>query len=135
MSALEVTAMRGVRVEIILPSKSNIFGMDYAMRANFAKLLKKGVKIYRTRPPFDHSKIVLVDKAWIFVGSANWDVRSFKLNFECNMECTDKQLAGQLAQIIARKKAGAFLEKWEKEKPPFWRTLRDNAFKLLTPYY
>lgn len=51
------------------------------------------------------------------------------------MECTDKQLAGQLAQIIARKKAGAFLEKWEKEKPPFWRTLRNNAFKLLTPYY
>lgn len=135
LSALEVTAMRGVNVEIILPSKSNILGMDYAMHANFAKLLKKGVKIYRTKPPFDHSKIVLVDKAWIFVGSANWDVRSFKLNFECNMECTDKHLAEKLAQIIVRKKAGAFQEKWDKEKPPFWRTLRDNAFKLLTPYY
>ena len=134
--ALEVAAMRGVNVEIILPSKSNILGMDGAMRANFARLLEKGVKIYRTRPPFDHSKIMLVDDSWLFVGSANWDVRSFKLNFECNMECLDKQLAREVGKIIARKKANATAEKWDKNiRPPLWRTLADNALRLLTPYY
>ena len=57
LSALETAAMRGVDVEIILPQKSNIFGMDWAMQANFRRLLSKGVKIYRTEPPFDHSKL------------------------------------------------------------------------------
>ena len=79
---------------------------------------------------------MLVDDAWLFVGSANWDVRSFKLNFECNMECLDKQLAREVGKIIARKKANATAEKWDKNiRPPLWRTLADNALRLLTPYY
>lgn len=136
LTALELAAMRGVDVEIILPSKSNIFGMDYAMRANFARLLKKGVKIYRSKPPFDHSKILLVDGAWLFFGSANWDVRSFKLNFECNLECVDKNLAVQVGKIIDRKRTGSHSEKLESHlHPPFWRHIMDNAFRLLTPYY
>ena len=136
LTSLELAAMRGIEVEIILPSKSNIFGMDGAMRANFARLLKKGIKIYRTRPPFDHSKIMLVDGAWLFVGSANWDVRSFKLNFECNLECMDTALAQQVARIIAHKKANARAERLEDHlRPPLWRTLVDNSLRLLTPYY
>lgn len=136
LTNLELTAMRGVNVEIILPSKSNILGMDGAMRANFARLLKKGVKIYRTQPPFDHSKIMLVDDAWLFIGSANWDVRSFKLNFECNLECIDKELARQVGKIIAHKKASAHSEQLADHiRPPILRTLADNTLRLLTPYY
>lgn len=133
LNALEVAAMRGVDVEIILPEKSNIFGMDRAMRANFRSLLAKGVKIYRTRPPFDHSKIMIVDKAWLLVGSANWDVRSFKLNFECCMECIDVALARKIEKIIKQKKELATRENIE--KTPFFPLLLDKAFKLLTPYY
>lgn len=136
LSALETAAMRGVDVEIVLPSKSNIFGMDRAMRANFAPLLARGIKIYRTRPPFDHSKIMLVDGIWLFFGSANWDVRSFKLNFECNLECLDEKLGAQTAQIIAHKKSNARQEKYaDHAHPPIIQKLLDNAFKLLTPYY
>lgn len=136
LTALEIASMRGVDIQIILPSKSNIFGMDKAMRANFARLLKKGVKIYRTRPPFDHSKILLVDDAWLFFGSANWDVRSFKLNFECNLECVDKELAAQVNKVIEHKKAISHKEDLEANlHPSFWRKITDNAFKLLTPYY
>lgn len=136
LTALEIASMRGVDIEIILPSKSNIFGMDRAMRANFARLLKKGIKIYRTRPPFDHSKILLVDDAWLFFGSANWDVRSFRLNFECNLECVDKNLAAEVNQIIEHKKSISRQEDLEENlHPSFWRKITDNAFKLLTPYY
>ena len=133
LSALEVAAMRGVNVDIILPQKSNIFGMDRAMRANFRSLLSKGVKIYRTSPPFDHSKIMIVDGSWLLVGSANWDVRSFKLNFECNMECIDVPLARKVEEIIKQKKDIAKQETLE--NTPFFQTLLDKAFKLLTPYY
>ncbi len=136
LSSLETAAMRGVSVEIILPQKSNIFGMDWAMQANFRRLLSKGVKIYRTEPPFDHSKLFLVDEVWLFAGSANWDVRSFKLNFESNMECFDPSLAKQVRQVIEHKKQKAVCVPYEKHlHPPLLRTLRDNAFRLLTPYY
>ncbi len=135
LSALETAAMRGVEVEIILPQKSNIFGMDWAMEANFHRLLSKGVKIYRTQPPFDHSKLFLVDDLWLFAGSANWDVRSFKLNFESNMECFDPELAKQVRQIIEQKKAQAQPVHYRHMRPPLLRTLRNNALRLLTPYY
>lgn len=134
LSALETAAMRGLQVEIILPQKSNILGMDYAMQANFNRLLAHGVQIYLTKPPFDHSKLFLVDKAWLFAGSANWDVRSFKLNFESNIECFDADLAAQVHQIIEHKKQGAI----HLQMPfhtPLWKALRNNTFRLLTPYY
>lgn len=133
LTALELAAMRGVRVELILPAKSNIFGMDWAMYPNFKKLIQKGVRIYRTRAPFDHSKIMVADRAWVFVGSANWDVRSFKLNFECNMECVDKKLAEKLHALMEQKKKNAYRQ--TPAQPPLFKRLLCNAFRLLTPYY
>lgn len=136
LSALETAALRGVKVEIILPQKSNIFGMDWAMQANFRRLLSKGVKIYRAAPPFDHSKLFLVDDVWLFAGSANWDVRSFKLNFESNMECFDPALAQKVRAIIEHKKKRSAPVPYDRHlHPPLLRTLRNNAFRLLTPYY
>lgn len=134
--SLETAALRGVKVEIILPQKSNIFGMDWAMQANFRRLLSKGVKIYRAAPPFDHSKLFLVDDLWLFAGSANWDVRSFKLNFESNMECFDPALAKKVREIIEHKKKRSTAVAYDRHlHPPLTRTLRNNAFRLLTPYY
>lgn len=136
LDALILAAMRGVQVEVIIPQKSNIFGMDWAMQANFARLLEKGVRIYRAQPPFDHSKLMVMDDAWSFVGSSNWDVRSFKLNFETGMECFDADLAARLNKIIRHKKDRAHAVKRETyAHKPFWPTLRNNAFRLLTPYY
>lgn len=136
LSALETASLRGINVEIILPKKSNIFGMDWAMQANFIRLLTKGVKIYQTPPPFDHSKLFLVDDIWLFTGSANWDVRSFKLNFESNMECFDPALAQKVRHIIEQKKKRAALvckENFQHLSP--LKRLRNNAMRLLTPYY
>lgn len=136
LSALETASLRGVNVEILLPEKSNIFGMDWAMQANFLRLLEKGVKIYRSAPPFDHSKLFLVDDIWLFSGSANWDVRSFKLNFESNMECFDPILAARVQHIIEEKKKKAHPAIKEKfERLVWYKRLRNNAFRLLTPYY
>lgn len=137
LDALVLTSLRGVEVELILPQKSNIFGMDWAMEANFEKLLKGHVKIYKTNPPFDHSKIVVMDDVWVFVGSANWDLRSLRLNFEACMECFSMDLARQLNKIIQEKKKNARAVHPHTQKG--WRavlcTARNNAFRLLTPYY
>ena len=136
LNALVLASMRGVHVEIILPSKSNIWGMDWAMQANFPRLLRRGVKIYHTPPPFDHSKLLVVDEVWTFIGSANWDVRSFRLNFECNLECLGPGPAAQTLKIIHAKKQNAKAEVLNPhQRPPMWKLIRNNAFKLLTPYY
>ena len=106
------------------------------MQANFARLLKRGIKIYRTPAPFDHSKLMVADNAWVFAGSANWDVRSLKLNFECNIECFSKTLAEQVLKIIHTKKAAAQPETFGTHaNTPWLKQLRNRAFKLLTPYY
>ncbi|MDR0617577.1 MAG: phospholipase D-like domain-containing protein [Endomicrobium sp.] len=132
--ALEMAAMRGVEVEIILPKIHNSF-ISKASEANFLNLINCGVKIFRTLPPFDHSKIFVVDSEWVFVGSANWDVRSFKLNFESNIEIFSKSLAKKLEIIAKEKKEKAILITAEYCKNiSILKKLRNNMYRLLTPY-
>ena len=135
LTALEMAAMKGVDVEIIIPEISNHRIMRWAEEPNFRRLVEKGIKIYRTPRPFDHTKVFIVDNEWIFIGSANWDVRSFKLHFESNMELFSKELAQQLNGIIAEKKKKAKTVTLEDCNIFVLKRLRNNAFRLLTPYY
>jgi cardiolipin synthase len=135
LTALEMAAMRGVNIEIIIPEKSDHSFIDKAIEPNFLRLINCGVKIYRTPPPFDHSKIFIVDDEWIFVGSANWDVRSFRLNFESNIEIFSKKLAKKLTMIAETKRLKAKLVTIsECENLPLLKRIRNNAYRLLTPY-
>jgi len=54
-------------------------------------------------PPFDHTKLMVVDGAWTLLGSTNWDPRSLRLNFEFNLECYDRELATALEGQIPKK--------------------------------
>lgn len=136
LTALEMSAMRGVEVEIIIPQISDHMIMNWAEEPNFRNLIKKGVKIYRTPPPFDHSKVLVVDNELVYIGSANWDVRSFRLHFECNMELLSRELADELNIIIDKKKSIAEAVTLEQiENLHFLKRLRNNAFRLITPYY
>src|SRR5690606_11500272 len=95
-NALGVCALRGVSVQVVIPSRTDIALVDWAMEAKFQYLIEHGVKIYRSPPPFDHSKLMIVDSVWTLVGSSNWDQRSLRLNFEANLECYDGDLARDL---------------------------------------
>jgi cardiolipin synthase len=135
LTALEMAAMRGVDVEIVIPNKSDHRFINWAATSNFLRLVESGVRIYRTPPPFDHSKIFIVDYEWIFLGSANWDVRSFKLHFESNIEIFSKSLAKKLCMIIESKKQKAKITTIsECKNMSFLKHIRNNAFRLLTPY-
>jgi cardiolipin synthase len=135
LAALEMATMRGVDVDIIIPDKSDYSFIDRAVESNFLRLVKSGVKIYRTPRPLDHSKIFVVDSEWVFIGSANWDVRSFKLNFESNIEIFSKNLAKELTAITELKKRKAkFTTVHECKTLPFLKRIRNNMYRLLTPY-
>ncbi|GHT33413.1 phospholipase [Endomicrobiia bacterium] len=135
LTALEMAAMRDVNVEIIIPEKGDFSFMDYAAEPNFLRLISCGIKIYRSPRPFDHSKIFVVDDEWVFVGSANWDVRSFKLHFESNIEIFSRELAKELTDIAKLKKENAKLVTiYEYKSLSLLKRIRNNVCRLLTPY-
>lgn len=135
VQALTVTAMRGVNVEIYLPSANNIAVVQWAATAQLWQLLEKGCRIFYTPPPFDHTKLMVVDGIWTLLGSTNWDPRSLRLNFEFNVECYDEELAQSLNDIVDKKaKAAHEVTLEEVDNRTFPIRLRDGLARLLTPY-
>lgn len=135
VSALNLAALRGVRVEIILPAKNNLPFVHWASRALWWQVLERGCKIWLTPPPFDHSKLMLVDGHWVLLGSANWDARSLRLNFELNVEAYGRSFAAEMEKFVAAKIAGAReITLAEADARPLPEKLRDAAARLFSPY-
>ena len=135
VSALRIAALRGLEVEILLPASSNLRMVKWASDAGLEELLRQGCRIFLTRPPFDHSKIMVVDHSWVLLGSANWDSRSLALNFEFNMECYDFQLAEKVETIMQEKKSTALeLTLEEVLSRNILVKLRNRFFRLFSPY-
>jgi cardiolipin synthase len=135
VSALNLAALRGVRVEILLPARSNLPYVDWASRAMWWQVLQYGCKIWLGPPPFDHSKLMLVDGQWSLVGSGNWDTRSLRLNFEFNLECYCPELAKSLDEIFQSKLQGARqVTKEEVDSRSVAVKLRDGVTRLLSPF-
>ncbi|WP_024327184.1 cardiolipin synthase [Thioalkalivibrio sp. AKL19] len=133
--ALKAAALRGVRVDILIPARSNLRLVEWASRPQQAELLERGCRLWLTPPPFNHAKLMLVDGEWALVGSANWDPRSLRLNFEFNLECLDAGLGGELATWADHLREQSHpLTLDEVRARPLPAQLRDGAARLLTPY-
>ncbi len=135
VSALNHAALRGVKVEILLPEMNNLKYVQWAAMAQYGQVLEGGCKIFHSPPPFDHGKILIVDDHWCLLGSTNWDPRSFRLNFEFNVEVFDKSLATRLARMMDGRIAESeeiTLEKME-AIPPIKRALYGWMW-LFSPY-
>ncbi len=135
ITALNVAAMRGVTVNIILPATNNLPLVQWATFGILWQLVYQGCRVWLTPGVFDHSKLMLVDDRWSLIGSANWDPRSLRLNFEINVECYDAGLAGRLAEIVESKLANATEVTLQRlDGRPLAIRLRDGVARLLTPY-
>jgi cardiolipin synthase A/B len=133
ITALALAAMRQVDVEVVLPEHSNHPSVDCATRAHIGPLLDAGCRIWVHGPPFDHGKLMTVDGQWSLVGSSNWDTRSFRLNFEINLEVYSHGLAARLDEnILARR--GRQLTGDELRGRSWAVQLRDSAARLMLPY-
>jgi cardiolipin synthase len=133
--ALAVAAMRGIRVDIVLPSKNNIRLAHWAAMAQLWQLLSRGCRVYLSPEPFDHSKLMVVDSSWSLIGSTNWDPRSLRLNFEFNVECYDSRLGTDLAAIVQQRVEQSMpLELTDLESLPLAARLRNGLARLLSPY-
>lgn len=133
VSALCLAATRGITVDVVIPRRSDHRIVDWATRAHIDPLLQSGVRVWLDEPPFDHSKALSIDREWCFIGSANWDSRSFRLNFELNVEVYDAALAGRLDDFITQK-CETRLTQADLDARPHLVRLRDAAVRLLLPY-
>lgn len=135
VSALNTCAVRGVAVEIVIPQRCNLRTVGWACQAQLWQVLGSGCRVWRSPPPFDHSKVLVIDDAWSLIGSANWDARSLRLNFEFNLECYDPRLAAELNARVDEKIAGskeATLAELDARGLP--TRLRDGIARLFWPY-
>jgi cardiolipin synthase len=135
VAALNLAVMRGVRVDIVLPGKSNLPFVHWASRAMWWQVLERGCHVWLTPPPFDHSKLVVVDDHWVLLGSANWDARSLRLNFELNVEAYDREFALTMKKIMTQKLTGAgeiTLAMVDARSTP--GKLRDAIARLFAPF-
>jgi cardiolipin synthase len=78
-------ARRGVRVRLILPGLSDVRLVRILGHAYLAPLLKAGVEVYERLGTVLHTKVMLIDRCWSVIGSANLDQRSFHRNYELNL--------------------------------------------------
>jgi cardiolipin synthase len=135
ITALTVAAMRGMTVEIVLPGTNNLPFVHWAMMATLWQVVKNDCRVYLQPPPFDHSKLMIVDGVWVRFGSSNWDARSLRLNFEFDVECYDAALGAELEALFERKRAAATLVTAEQlDRRPLMLRLRDGVARLASPY-
>jgi cardiolipin synthase len=135
VSALTIAALRGVQVDILIPTKNDLRLVQWATNAQIWQVLEYGCKVWMTPPPFNHTKLMVVDGVWTMLGSANWDPRSFLLNFEYNVECYDTTLAATLEQSFeADIKRSTRMTLDRLKKRPLWVKVRDGVAWLFTPF-
>jgi cardiolipin synthase A/B len=135
ITGLCTASLRGIDVDILLPREPNLKMIKWASDAGLERLLESGCIVHMSNPPFDHSKIMLIDKAWVLLGSANWDTRSLKLNFEFNVECYDRELAQSIDTIFNEKTQSAHIVSLQeiKSKKLLIR-IRNKFLRLFLPY-
>jgi cardiolipin synthase len=135
VTAIDVAVMRGVHIDVVLPERGNIPLVQWAQTAQLWQVLGRGCRIWLTPPPFDHSKLMVVDGVWSLVGSANWDPRSLRLNFELDVECWDPALASRLEALAEERMArGRPLTLAEVDARSLPVKLRDGVARLFSPY-
>lgn len=132
--ALRTAAGRGVDVRILLPSRSDLPVVQAAGRSYYPELLHAGVSIFEYASGFVHAKTLVVDGLVSSIGSANMDIRSFRLNFELNVICCDQELAATLEQSFLRDQRQALkVDLRAFQHRPVAQAFGENVARLLSP--
>lgn len=100
LSALQMAALRGLDMRVLLPSRSDSGFVQAASQSYVEGLLQAGVRVYLYTPGMAHSKLITVDGAACSIGTANMDIRSFRVNFEVNALLYNAPLTRQMEKDI-----------------------------------
>lgn len=134
LSALVAASRRGVEVRIVVPRRNDSLLVAAAARSYFIDLLDAGAHIHLYRPGLLHAKTLSVDDEVALIGSANLDIRSFRLNFEATTIIYDPPFAKVLRDL-----QDGYILSSDEIDPQAWRSrpvvrvFLDNAAQLLSP--
>jgi len=135
ITALDVAAMRGIDVDIVLPARSDLPHVHWAAWGQLWQVLERGCHVWCTPGPFDHSKLMVVDGAWTLLGSANWDARSLRLNFELNVECYSVEFGAHMeGLVLARINTAQQVTLSDINARSLPVKLRDGVARLFAPF-
>ncbi len=135
VQALRSAVLTGVEVRIFLPARSDHTVVTWASNAHLSELLDSGISIFWTAPPFVHSKLMIIDGFWSLIGSANIDPRSFRLNFEFDIEVYNRDLAEKLTDYTdGLKKEAILLNSDMLLARPLYKRLCEGVARMFAPY-
>jgi len=134
MDALRIAALSGVKIKIMIPNKPDHLFVYWATLSYVGELLNEGAEIYLYQNGFLHAKTIIVDGKLSSVGTANIDVRSFRLNFEVNAFIYDVHFARKLVDVFQEDiRLSTQMTKQLYEKRPFMIRFKESISRLLSP--
>jgi cardiolipin synthase len=134
VQALQLAGMRGVDVRILIPEKTDSTLVTLAAYSYFTDVKAAGVKVYRYQDGFLHGKFMLIDDTVSTIGTANFDNRSFRLNFEITTIIFDAGFASQVEKMFTQDFAVArLMQPDEYDNKPFWFKLAVRTSRLTAP--
>ncbi len=134
ISALQLAALRGVDVRIIVPDQSDNKLVELSGWSYVEELERVGIKFYRHQNGFMHQKVMLIDDRFCTIGTANFDNRSFRLNFEITIAIRDETFAGEVQRMLERDLSESRLvAASEVTSRGFWSRFCIRAARLMAP--
>jgi cardiolipin synthase len=134
ISALQLAALRGVDVRIIIPDKADNPLVQLSAWSYMKELEKVDIKVYRYTKGFMHHKVMVVDDLYSTVGTANFDNRSFRLNFEVTMGVADPEFTTEVAEMLQQDMSDSrLMRKGEFDEKGFFYRLGARAARLTAP--
>lgn len=131
--ALTSAALRGLDVRVVVPARSDSIIVSAAARSYFDELVSAGVRVFEYQPRMLHTKALLIDDDTCLVGSANFDHRSFRLNFELSVLLHDAALAARLEQQMQEDLGHCREVRPDRPPPPFPQRLAEACARLFSP--
>ena len=134
LDAVRIAATAGVDVRVMIPNKPDHPFVYWATYSHVGEILKAGAKVYIYEKGFIHAKTIVVDRKICSVGTANIDMRSFKLNFEVNAFIYDKETSEALAHIFEKDSlSSTSLTKEMYDQRPKRIRFKESVSRLLSP--
>jgi len=136
LNIIKTSALSGVDVKLIIPAKGDSKVVYWSTLSFIPELIEAGVKIYRYKKGFNHSKILIVDNSFTSIGTANLDERSFHQNFEVNAFVYDENFATQAIEMYKNDLRDSILidaRQWKRR--PWYKKIFESLARLLSPLF
>lgn len=134
LTAIKTAALKGVDIRLLIPEKSDTTVPKWCTESYIQELLEAGVRVFRFKNGFYHSKLMMVDGVWSSVGTANMDFRSLETNFEINGIFYDRSINRELVSRFIQdlnRSVEINLEQWQRRH--IFKKLKASLARLLSP--